>query len=296
MNILTSAYGLDLSGVPTFTLTMYKELARRGHDVTVYSPLGGRLENKMKVVKMAKEATKPDVIIAQNNVCANDLHIAFPGIPFIFYSHGVWVDMEQPPTDFSAGKYLAINETVLKNMQYKGVNPKKIIIVRDFVDTKQFKPIKPINKKLENVLFLSNYKKWNNFKAVSAACEKLGVNLKCVGSPYGRSENMENEINEADLVISWGRGIIEAMACGRAAVSFDKLMGDGYIDGDNYFTARRDNFHGYLSQRDFNSADELAEEISKYTAESGLKNRELVLRYHDAQKGVDQILNVINQL
>jgi len=295
MKILTSSYGLDLSGVPTSTITMYQELIKRGHEVTVYSPIGGRLEGEMNTIKDLSAAQTPDVILAQNNVCAISLHETFPGIPLLFYSHSIWIEMEQPPP-FSADRYLAINETVAKNLQYKGVNPKKISVVRDFVDTQRFEPTKPIHKKLEHVLFISNYKKWNNYKAVSAACEKLGVFLHCVGSPYGRSENIEKDINEADLVISWGRGIIEAMACGRAVLSFDKLMGDGYIDEANYFKARKDNFCGYLSQRDFNSVDELANELLKYTPDSAFINRGLALKYHDVEKGVDQILDIIKSL
>lgn len=296
MKILTSSYGLDLSGVPTFTLTMYNELVQRGHEVVVYSPLGGPLEGKMKVARKVQEIAPPDIILAQNNLCAEDLHNAFPDIPLLFYSHSIWVEMEQPPQSFSANSYLAINETVAKNMQYKGVNPKRIKIVRDFVDTNRFRDLKPVNKKLKNILFLSNYKKWNNFKAVSAACQKLQLNLRCVGSPYGRSDAVEREMNDADLVISWGRGIIEAMACARAVLSFDKLMGDGYIDENNYYSARKDNFCGYLSQRDFSSVDELVQEILKYDPRSSEINRQLALKYHDSKKGVDQILNLINEL
>ncbi|RJR28667.1 hypothetical protein C4564_04545 [Candidatus Microgenomates bacterium] len=295
MKILTSSYGLDLSGVPTFTLAMYNELVNRGHSITVYSPLGGKLETQMNTVCEPQDAEAPDIIVAQNNICAETLRETFPNIPLIFYSHSIWVEMEQPPT-FSADKYIAINETVAKNMQYKGVNTKKITIIRDFVDTKRFSPTIPIHNKLKNVLFVSNYKKWNNFKAVSRACEKIGANLHCVGSPYGRSENIEKEINKADLVISWGRGIIEAMACGRAVVSFDKLMGDGYIDEEKYFSARRDNFCGYLSQHDFNSVDALAAELLKYDAKSAEVNRGLATKYHNATHGVDSILAVIHEL
>lgn len=295
MRILTSAYGLDYSGVPTFTLAMYKELVSREHAVTVYSPLGGPLERKMRVVSNLNNVTAPSVIIAQNNVCAETLHKKFPDTPLIFYSHGIWGEMEQPPS-FSADHYIAINEAVLKNMQYRGVNIKKLSIVRDFVDTTRFTPSSKINKKLKNVLFISNYKKWNNYKAVSAACERLGVSLKCVGSPYGRSTSVEKDINNADLVISWGRGIIEAMSCGRAVLSFDKLVGDGYINEQNYYSARRDNFCGYLSQRDYASVEELIDEIKKYNYMSGEINRALACKYHDATLGTDQIMNIIKKL
>jgi len=294
MNILTSSYTLDLTGVPTFTLTMYKELIKRGHEVIVYSPLGGRLETEMKVIKHPDRIPAPDVIISQHTPCAISLRQAFPKIPMIFYSHGLLPEIEQPPkipVDF----YLAINEEVEKNLKAKGIPAKKISIVRDFIDTKRFISIKPIHKKLVQVLFISNYKKWKNFYRVSKACKKLGVNLTCFGSPYGRNYKIEDAINEADLIISWGRGILEAMSCERAALSFDRFEGDGYITPTTYLEARRDNFSGRVFNYNFND-DSLAAEMLKYNPDCGKVNRNLILKYHEVKGGVDQILDCLNKI
>ena len=37
------------------------------------------------------------------------------------------------------------------------------------------------------------------------------------------------EINEVDIVFSLGRGVIEAMLCGRIPIVFDHLGGDGMV-------------------------------------------------------------------
>lgn len=294
MRILTSAHALDLSGTPTFTLTMYNELVKRGHEVTVYSPLGGPLEKLMKTTKLSKDLENPDIIIAQHIPCAVDLKATFPHTPIIFYCHGFVQEIEQPPP-FAPDHYLVINEECRDNYINKGVAAKDITIVRDFIDTNRFYPKTPINNKLKNVLFISNYKKWKNYKAVAGACEKSGLSLRCCGSPYGRNYKIEDAINESDLVISWARGIMEAMACERAALSFDRYEGDGYIDEASYFEARQDNFSGRHFHYTYD-ADTLAEEISKYDPEHGKKNRELILKYHSVENGVDQILQIINSL
>lgn len=295
MKILTSSYTLDLSGVPTFTLTMYRELVKLGHEVAVYSPLGGGLASKMKTYNRLQDIPRPDIIIAQHAFCAEELHNFFPRIPVIFYSHSIWLDPEQPPS-FSPNWYFAINEGVKENLKNKGVEEKKITIVRDFVDTERFTSIQPINKKLTKVLFISNYKKWKNFKMVSAACKKLGVMLNCCGAPYGRRYKVEDEINKSDLVVSWGRGIIEGMSCGRAVVSFEKMRGDGYITPQTYYNARKDNFCGYISKRAFTSADQLAEELSKYDPDCSKANRDLIVKYHNVKSGVGQILENIRNI
>lgn len=296
MKILTSAQALDLSGTPTATLTMYNEMVKRGYDVTVYSPLGGPLEKQMNTIKELNGIPAPDIILAQHNSCAETLKKTFPNIPLVFYSRGALPDrhaLEQPPK-FPADWYIAINEEVEQNLIEKGVPARKISIIRDFVDTNRFKPIKPINRELKKVLFISNYKKWKNYKAVSGACQKLELELQCCGSPYGRNYIIEDAINKADLVVSWARGILEAMACGRAVLSFDRYEGDGYIDSQSYFEARKDNFSGRHLKYSYD-ADTLADEMLKYEPDCGDRNRELIMKYHNVEDGVDQILETLNK-
>jgi hypothetical protein len=131
---------------------------------------------------------------------------------------------------------------------------------------------------------------------IDAACKKLGVKLVCCGSPYGRNSNIEDEINNSDLVVSWGRGILEGMSCGRAVVSFDKLMGDGYITPISYFESRKDNFCGFRSKRVFTRVDDLTGEILKYDSGCSKVNRDLILKYHDVKDGVDQILECLAKI
>jgi hypothetical protein len=294
MKIVTSAESLDLSGVPTFALTMYQELVQRGHEVIVYSPLGGRLELEMKSAKTTAEIPKPDIVLAQGATCATALRKAFPSTPLIFYSHGLLPELEQPP-QIQIDYYLAINEEVQKNLRDKGVPASKISIVRDFIDTERFISTKPLHRKIKEVLFISNYKKWKNFKTVDAACKKLGVKLTCRGSTYGRDYQIEKSINRADLVISWGRGILEAMACGRAALSFDRFEGDGYITPETYLKARQNNFSGRIFRYAF-TAETLAREMLKYDSHCARVNRDLIMKYHHAKRGVDQILECFRKI
>lgn len=293
MKIITSAHALDLSGTPTVTLTMYEELVKRGHEVTVYSPLGGPLEKSMRVVKNVDELDIPDVILAQHVPCAVDLKAKFPHIPLVFYCHGFVQEIEQPPP-FTANHYLVINEECQQNYLNKGIPKSSITIVRDFINMDRFKPTSKINHKLTRVLFISNYKKWKNYKAVSGACQKLGLELTCCGSPYGRNYKIEDAINNTDLVISWARGILEAMSCGRAALSFDRYEGDGYISPTSYYEARQDNFSGRHFKYAYD-ADTLAQEMRKYDPDCGENNRQLIAKHHNVISGVDEILSILTK-
>jgi hypothetical protein len=260
----------------------------------VYSPLGGKLEKEMNTIKELTVEINPDVILAQHIPCAVDIKKTFPHKPFVYYCHGVVQEIEQPPP-FPIQKYIVINEECKKNYMEKGIKENQITIIRDFIDTERFKATKPINKTVQHVLFISNYKKWRNYQAVYGACKKLNVNLVCCGSPYGRNYKIEEEINNADLVVSWARGILEAMSCSRAAVSFDRYEGDGYIDQTTYFEARQDNFSGRHFKHAFNEHT-LAEEIMKFNQNDGRKNREYIEKYHDVKNGVNEILNILNTI
>jgi len=292
MNIITSSYTLDRSGVPTYTLTMYNELVSRGHNVLVFSPLSGELAKKMNAVDSLKGIEAPDVILAQHRTCAIKLKNAFPNVPMILLTHGIEPEEEQPPR-IAIDYYIPVNEQNAENLVSQYVDPNKITIIRDFVDTEEFKPVKPLADK-PKVLFISNYKKWRAWQDLTKACSILGLEFKAVGSPYGRSRNVAETINNADLVVTWGRGILEAMACGRPAISYNKRMGAGYITPEVYMENRTYNLGGIRSRYVFN-VEELVGEIKKYNPEDGAVNRALIMKYHDSKKCVDQIEGIISR-
>ena len=85
-----------------------------------------------------------------------------------------------------------------------------------------------------------------------------------------------------------------SMSCGRAALSFDRFEGDGYITPETYFESRKNNFSGRIFKQAFTS-DTLAKEILKYDPKSAQVNRYLVIKYHNVVEGVDQILAILQK-
>lgn len=295
MRILTSSLTLDQAGVPTYTYTMVRELERLGHEVWVYSPYGGYYAKQMRTVQHMSIPT-PDVIVAQHTPCAYDLKAAFPDVPFIFSAHGTIPDIEQPPVDLDVHLYTAINTMVVDHLVARGAPADRIVILRDFVDTTRFRPLAPLRTDIPHVLFISNYKKWKNYKVLSAACAELGYPLTCVGAPYGRSRDIVADINRADLIVSWGRGILEGMSCGRAVLSYDKIRGDGYLTEENYYEAREHNFAWDYATKYTFDVPLLVDHLSRYRPEDGVVNRHLVDTHHSATVGVAQLMTYITSL
>jgi glycosyltransferase involved in cell wall biosynthesis len=219
-------------------------------------------------------------------------------------AHGVFSG-ESAPSDVRVDRYVAINEQTVNRLTDQGVSPDQIDLVRDFVDTDRFLPGPSLRSDRPRVLFLSNYKKWNNYFFAFDACAALGLEFRAVGSPYGRSREVEQDIHQADLVVSWGRGILEAMACGRAVMSYDmvrfdedqpsQVVGDGYLTIDRYHKAREHNFGPVGCRRTFMSAEDVAEEIQQYSPNDGPVNRELAVKYHGHLAGVNQLLVCIHK-
>lgn len=295
MKILISTASLDYSGVPTYTLTLYNELMRLGHDVCVYCPeeKPGALVPLMRAWNSKGFVEVPDVILAQGNQMAINLkeRFAFDKVPMIFIGHGVLPELEHPPR-IPIDRYIVVNEEIEEMFLQEWVPSGKIDIVRDFVDTELYKPTEPLQEK-PRVLFVNNYKKWKTFYNLEAVCKKLGYEFRAVGSPYGRSRGMVADMNAADIVVGQGRTLLEAMSCGRAAISYSKGLGDGYLTPKVYMESRQRNFGGFGCRYSF-TREELEKEILKYKVEDGEVNRKLILEHHEVRKCVEKILDVIN--
>ena len=295
MKILTSSFSMDPSGVPTYTVTMVRAFEAFGHTVEVFSPEGGKLASQVTTHDNLLTLTPPDVILAQHTPCAYLLKSRFPDTPFIYSAHGYLPEIDQPPTGIRVDRWTAINERVRSHLFEQGIELRNIDIVRDFVDLYQFSTQTPLRPATPRVLFISNYKKWQNWTRLSKACEILGYPLRAIGSPYGRSKDVAADINDADLVVSWGRGILEGMACGRAVMSFDKTFGDGYLTESKYFESRRHQF----SAEDCTGAgtvEWLVEQLSQYNPADGLRNRMLAETYHSPLLGAELLFHTMRAI
>ena len=291
MDILISTTLLNYTGVPTYTLTLYNQLVARGHKVTVYCPENGQLSSRMEVISSLEFAGWPDVILAQHNTLAREMRKKWPDIPMIFISHGILPDLEQPPTDIKIDKYIAVSEEVMLNLMSYDIDAK---IVRNFVDTDRFYSKESVRDKPERLLFISNFKRWKTFETIQKSCKIMGIEFRHLGYTSHPKYEVEDYINQSDIVVSLGRGIIEAMACGRPAIVFDRRRGEGYINEGTYRRSRMNNLSGRAYTLDCKSKVIIGE-IKKYNPDDGVTNRNIVLRYHNHVKAVDTIMEIVRE-
>lgn len=270
--------------------TIAKELVRLGHSVDVFCYLKGKMWDKMKETgaTLLEDEIKDryDLAIINHNSCL----LRAPKSSYkIFISNGIIPSQEHPI--LGADRYVAISEEVQDNLREKGYDS---VVIRNGIDCERFKSTRPIRKKLKTVLLLSNrqHPQTREFSVIDEACRKMKLNLMVVGIKFGTSIwEVEEFINQADLVVSLGRGVYEAMACARCALIGDYGGLDGFLDKNIYLEARKNNCSGRRYRMSI-TVESITEEFKKYNQKQGEKNRKLILENHDIKKVVQNYLNL----
>lgn len=302
MKLLITCFGLGLSGSSTYTFTLARSLKKKGVYVDVITQFGGILSTELRkagipVYNRLSEITGKTYtcIIGQHNSVVKAVRRAKPDVPLVFISHGILPSLEQPPSyETNIQRYIAVSEEVKNHIVTNYSIPvDHIDVLWNFVDVERFKPLREINDSPMNVLFVSNVYTPEVRATITRACKQLGLSLNMVGK-RNRVRNVENHMNNADIVISLGRGIIEAMACARAVIVYDYLGGDGMITRKNIEEIRKHNFSGRCFRKKY-SVEDLMREIGRYDKTMGITNRHIILREHNVSLAVDRILGICSR-
>lgn len=300
MKILITTYHLkNFEGTETYTYTLAVFLKKFGHEICVYSPHIGFMADKLiscgvKVVSDLKyvKNEKFDIIHAQHNYTAVQTCVYFPKVPMVFNVHGVLPKLEQRPwLNIGIDKYIAVSEEVRDYLLLNNIDNNKINLIRNFVDIERFISKKDIGEKLTNILIISNRITEEKLKIITKVCEELKINFSIIGKKSEPVWEVEDYINKSDLIISLGRGILEAMACSRAVLVYDYNGGDGIVVNDNYREIRKNNFSGRRFKKDF-VIDSLLKELGKYNVEMGEINRKIIEKHHNASKNVRELISI----
>jgi hypothetical protein len=209
-----------------------KELLNRGYNVHVWTNLGGEFEPYMR--QLCEVVSVPDnsydLIILSNNDVVEFLNKSKIKGFRVYITHGIAYKNDIPYKGM-ANEYVGISSYIHAYI-FNNTNVGYVHYIPPGLDLSVYYPKNKINKQLTNVLSLVKSDMAN--KIVKDACAEYGLNfIGWVKSDSNNSIfNVSDVINEADLVVGWGRTIMESMACGRASVCYD--INDSIInDGDN---------------------------------------------------------------
>ncbi|MCB0750194.1 MAG: glycosyltransferase, partial [Ignavibacteriae bacterium] len=301
LNILiTNHQLLDFTGSEIYTYTLAEQLVRNGHNVTIYTKYADKILNMFKLINV-KIITNINEIANENfdiahihhNIMAIEVRYYFPSLPIVFLSHGVIPFLEQPPIiDLGISKFIAVSEEVKNNLISKGIDEKKIDVIRNIIDPIYFFPISEINEKPQKALIITNKMNLEVEKTIKEACNWLNIKTEFIGRRFEEVSPFEmgKRINKADIVFSLGRGIIEAIMCERVPIIFDRNGGDGIVTSENVELYMNKNFSGRTKNKIFN-VEELIKEIEKYNKKE-VKKLSKFINQHFGPNNVDLLIEI----
>jgi hypothetical protein len=287
-------------GSETFTATLVRELVRQGHTVEVFACVLGEVSESLaplarvvcrQYLSRLRWATEVDpeppydLVLTSHHTAQQ----AAEGLGRVHLTicHGVVPDLEQPHP--GADGYVAVSEEVRDHLASHGFAS---TVIRNGVDTGRFRPYRHLPARLERVLLLSNYD--GAEPVVREATEAVGARFRRVGGASA-VPNVAGAIDEADLVVTVGRGAYEAMSAGRNVVIFDRrdydeVQGaDGFVTPDDLPQLLTHNCSGRTRSLRW-GAPELADALRRYDPAMGNALRDYAVEHLDVRVQVERTL------
>lgn len=304
--LLATNHLLGWTGSETLLLTLIDGLLKANCRLTIYARhwnenwLDAHFDKRLRITNDLASIKRStfDLAHVQHNSCLVDVRATFPTLPVIFSSLGVLPFLEQPaPLPLCVSHYLAISEEVAGNLSKHGIPADQITILRNLVDSDSFVPRSSIHDKPDRILVLSYKIDSEKAERLRAAAMKIGASIRFAGATGDSisQERVVDAINAADVVVSLGRGVIEAMLCGRVPLVYDAHGGDGLVIPENIDDLRTCNFSGRRYRREF-TVDDLVAELMKYRQEYGAALREIAFAQFSIKHNLPEVISLYSRV
>ena len=130
---------------------------------------------------------------------------------------------------------------------------------------------------------------------VTSALASLGIRWRQAGRHGDRiTSDPAAAIGEADIVIGYGRSVLEAMSCGRPAYVLDHMGSDGWVTADTYEALEADGFSGLARDRRLDAVL-LREDLARYDARMALTGCELVWSRHSSFQHARELVDLFRR-
>jgi hypothetical protein len=300
MRLVLATNHLGLGGSESYLLTVAEQLDRLGHKAVVYTPepnpgAGVARERNIEVIDEAGLDGDYDAALVQDAGVSFQIADRCPRLPQLFVAHSEMFDLQAPPQlDGMVGAVVVLNDRVARRMRSFATGV-EVVRLRQPIDTERFVPRGALPKTARSALLLSNTPNADRLAMLEAACAEAGLELTRLGGLSGRATDVRSALARAEVVIGYGRSILEAMACGRAAYVYDWNGGDGWMTPQSYPEIEADGIAG-RSGRTIVDAERLVEDLCGYTASMGPVNHDLVMAHHRANVHAQELLELFDRL
>jgi hypothetical protein len=294
---------VGFGGTESYVLTVAEGLERLGHDVVVHAlevgPCGEFARERGLRVE-AREDRLPaqcDAVIAQDALTTYGLARRYPDAVRVFVAHSASFNLQSPPQAEGACHAVVVMNERLRRRSEGLARRLPVARLRQPIDLQRFcfETINQEPRRPPRVLLLSNYTKGPRARIIEDACAAAGLELRRVGAKTVATPTPEHDIAGAEIVLTLGRGALEAMAGGRAAYILGDAGGDGWVTPDSYPELEADGFSG-RARGEAVGAERLAADLREWTEEIGELGRHLACANHSSVDHCLELLELVEGL
>jgi len=302
MRVLITQARFLLGGSETYSVTVAERLEQLGHPVEIFageaSDKGRELVTSRGLTLTTGEPTTLadrddfDAVIAQDPASAYFL-ASRRQLPQLFVIHG-FASFEHPPQALRPHPpVVVLNDRVGMHAAALASKP-EVVRLRQPIDLQRFKPRGPSRPQARRVLVFSNYLEADRMAMLQAVCDDLGLELTSMGAGANSSVVPEDAIADADIVVGYGRSILEGMVMGKAAYVYDRAGGDGWVTPESYPILEADGFSGGATDL-LIDAERLRADFATYRPELGTLGYDMVRDNHSAGAHTEALVDLLER-
>jgi hypothetical protein len=299
VKVLLALNALGIGGTESYVFTVAEQLDRLAHEAVIYSPEPGpglevAHERGLTVVSRGGLEDDFDAALVQDAAVAYEVAERCPRARSVFVGHSENFEPQSPPQlPGTVDLVVAMNDRVERRLR-SFATKHELVRLRQPIDTERFVSAGPLPEQPRRALLLSNNVIADRQAMLEAACREAGLELVRAGGAGGQTTDPRRAVGEADVVIGYGRAILEAMACGRAAFVYDWAGGNGWVTAESYPAFEADGFGG-RSETVFDRP-RLAAALARYDRSMGPVNHDLVIANHRANVHVQQLVEIFERI
>ncbi len=300
MRLVLATNHLGLGGSESYLFTVAEELDRLGHRAVIYTrePGAGAAAARARGIGVVDEldaAGELDAALTQDAGTSHELASRRPELPQLFVAHSETFDLQIPPQlEGQVGLVVALNDRVARRLEALAVET-EIVRLRQPIDVERNTVSTPLPEVARRALLLSNNPVADRLELLERACAGAEVELVRVGGDAGQASDPRAALAGVEIVIGYGRSILEAMASGRAAYVYDRHGGDGWVTADSYAELEADGFAGRRPDAVIDPA-RLRADLGAYSSSMGPVNRDLAVAHHRANVHAQELVELLRRL
>ena len=242
------------------------------------------------------ELIQPDIIHAHHHDPTAQLINKFPNTPIVFTLHGIIGGPETLPKSLLIKEnveYVAVSEET--EVLIKHVYKKECTIIRQGIDMERFKPKALLNDEIKVALLSSSYLNHDHpfVQTFRKACNMRGIKPIAIGKDFDWTWETEEAYNKADIVLTIGRGVLEAMACGRPVITFGHWGHSGILTEKEMKDAKKFNFSGRHVRDEYYGWKEMLKAMKDYCPQ---RNYRKFVQGYKLEDKAEEYLSLYNKL